>query len=206
MGKFRIGEKDRALQSFPGSRRSDLWGRRFQHLRLRSRRPGTGEFPGFPGGFLSPRQVLTGLARPKARGSAFWISGRAVAGGDSRNPSSSFRRLCSGSMNDMCLERQFQDLFALVPLSDQQCQARAASHAPIAHVPFDFVVGEMLFPAGAYDVAQTEIPGTLALRRNGCEYPTALVQEIRSERNSSELLFYRQENLYFLAQVLASAE
>jgi hypothetical protein len=41
------------------------------------------------------------------------------------------------------------------------------------------------------------------LRHNGCEYPAALVQEIRSRRERAELLFYRQENLYFLAQLLA---
>lgn len=104
----------------------------------------------------------------------------------------------------MYADGQFQDLFALVPLSGQDAGSGADWDA-VAHVPFDFVVGEMLFPAGSYDIAQTDIPGTLALRRNGSEYPTALVQEIRSERDGSELLFYRQENLYFLAQVLASA-
>jgi hypothetical protein len=105
----------------------------------------------------------------------------------------------------MCLDSQFRDFFALVPLSNQEAETSVDADAVVAHVPFDFVVGEMLFPAGAYDIAETDIPGTVALRRNGSEYPTALVQEIRSERDGSELLFYRQENLYFLAQVLASA-
>jgi hypothetical protein len=104
----------------------------------------------------------------------------------------------------MCVDSQNQDLFALVPLATGCDETSADCAAGVAHVPFDFVVGEMLFPAGAYDIAETDIPGTLALRRNGCEYPTALVQEIRSERDVSKLLFYRQENLYFLAQVLAS--
>ena len=114
----------------------------------------------------------------------------------------------------MYADSQFQDLIALVPLSGQDASSSADWDA-VAHVPFDFVVGEMLFPAGAYDIAHTDIPGTLALRRNGSEYPTALVQEIRScprgdgrsgRPSKNELLFYRQENLYFLAQVLASAE
>ncbi len=105
----------------------------------------------------------------------------------------------------MCADNQLQDLFALVPLSTESCERSEDFDAAIAHVPFDFVVGEMLFPAGAYDLAQSGIPGTLALRRNGCEYPTALVQEIRCQQDSSKLLFYRQENLYFLAQVLANA-
>lgn len=114
----------------------------------------------------------------------------------------------------MYRDSQFRDLFALVPLSNQDVDTNTDSDA-VAQVPFDFVVGEMLFPAGAYDVTQTDIPGTLALRRNGSEYPTALVQEIRSSPRSdgrsgrpfkNELLFYRQENLYFLAQVLASGD
>ena len=105
----------------------------------------------------------------------------------------------------MRLDSKIIDMFALVPLSNPEEPLGGDGETVVAHVPFDFVVGEMLLPAGAYDVAQTDIPGTLVLRRNGSEYPAALVQEIRSERESSELLFYRQENLYFLAQVLASA-
>jgi hypothetical protein len=100
-------------------------------------------------------------------------------------------------------DSQLHELFALVPLANQSDESLTDPDAGVAHVPFDFVVGEMLYPAGAYEVSQTGIPGTLALRRNGCEYPAALVQEIRLERDSSELLFYQQENLYFLAQVLA---
>lgn len=103
-------------------------------------------------------------------------------------------------------DSQFQNLFALVPLSNQDRASSVDRDAVVAHVPFDFVVGEMLFPAGAYDIARTDIPGMLALRRNGSEYPTALVQEICSQTDSSELLFYRQENLYFLAQVLAGGD
>jgi hypothetical protein len=106
-------------------------------------------------------------------------------------------------MNSMSSEGELDSFFALVPLSDQHSAANQQADAAVVNVPFDFVVGEMLLPAGAYDLEQTEIPGMLALRRNGCEYPAALVQEIRSERDRSKLLFYRQENLYFLAQVLA---
>jgi len=103
----------------------------------------------------------------------------------------------------MYSEGKLDNLLALVPLSDQSSRTNSEPDTAVAHVPFDFVVGEMLMPAGSYDLQQTEIPGMLALRRNGCEYPDALVQEIPSEHESSKLLFYRQENLYFLAQVLA---
>jgi hypothetical protein len=106
-------------------------------------------------------------------------------------------------MDQMCSEYQLEKVFALVSLAEQPSAPGNDGRAGSANVPFDFVVGEMLLPAGTYDLNETEIPGLLALRQNGCDYPAALVQEIRSERNSSKLLFYRQENLYFLAQVLA---
>ncbi len=101
----------------------------------------------------------------------------------------------------MCSE--IGDVFAFVPLGDGSEVPVADGDKAVAHVPFDFVVGELLLPAGAYEIAQTEIPGMLALRRNGCVYPAALVQEIRSERDNAKLLFYRQQDLYFLAQVLS---
>jgi len=46
------------------------------------------------------------------------------------------------------------------------------------------------------------IPGMLAIRQVGCKFPAALVQAIGSS-DGENLLFYRNENLYFLAQVLA---
>jgi len=104
--------------------------------------------------------------------------------------------------NFMCLEEETR--LALVPLSDQPSRIDSELDAAVVYVPFDFVVGEMLLPAGSYDLLQTEIPDMLALRRNGCRYPAALVKKVRSERESPQLLFYRQENLYFLAQVLSS--
>lgn len=103
----------------------------------------------------------------------------------------------------MYSESEMNDLFAFVPLSNAMDAPEADAAAAVADVPFDFVVGEMLLPAGCYDVEPTEIPGVRALRRNGCQYPAALVQEIRSESDGSKLLFYRQQNLYFLAQILA---
>jgi hypothetical protein len=106
-------------------------------------------------------------------------------------------------MTPMCSGRELDNRFALVPLSGADEESNTDQETAMAHVPFDFVVGEILLPAGAYDLMHTEIPGMLALHKNGCAYPSALVQEIRSERDTAKLLFYRHENLYFLAQVLA---
>jgi hypothetical protein len=98
-------------------------------------------------------------------------------------------------------QKELDGLLAFIPVSEV-AGAHVESTA-VANVPFDFVVGEMLLPAGRYDLGDTDVPGLVALRHNGCEYPAALVQEIRSRRERAELLFYRQENLYFLAQLLA---
>jgi hypothetical protein len=76
----------------------------------------------------------------------------------------------------------------------------------LAHVPFDFLVGEMLMPAGPYAVSYSEVTGMYAVRRWDSESLTVLVQGINLDQNSptipSSLLFYCQQNSYFLAQAL----
>ena len=58
MEKFRIREQTGPCEVFQGAGEATFGGGAFQHLRLRSRRPGTGEFPGFPGGFYHPGKFL----------------------------------------------------------------------------------------------------------------------------------------------------
>ena len=76
----------------------------------------------------------------------------------------------------------------------------------LAHVPFDFVVGEMLMPAGFYAVAPSEVTGMYAVTRWDADSSTILVQAINLDQNCptipSSLLFYCQQNSYFLAQAL----
>jgi hypothetical protein len=105
-------------------------------------------------------------------------------------------------MNPMPLSNEQNDPYELVPLSSP-VEAGSRENLCVAHIPFDFVVGEMLLPAGEYGIERTEIPGMLALRQVGCSCPAALVQAIGSSQVTPNLLFYRNENLYFLAQVLA---
>lgn len=105
-------------------------------------------------------------------------------------------------MNTMPSRNEKNDPYALVPLSSPADASDSRQKLAVARVPFDFVVGEMLLPAGDYGVERTEIPGMLALRQLGCNCPAALVQAIGSSQGEN-LLFYRNENLYFLAQVLA---
>lgn len=105
------------------------------------------------------------------------------------------------TMNNMP-SRNENDPYALIPLSSSSETRDSREKLAVARVPFDFVVGEMLLPAGDYGIERTEIPGMLALRQLGCNCPAALVQAIGSS-DGENLLFYRNENLYFLAQVLA---
>lgn len=153
-------------------------------------------------GIIWPISYETGPA--KGEGKRFWTSGRAAADGSSRNPSSSSRRLVKFMwfLNSMRPKNEPNQTFELVPLCSSPEAGSQPESLSIAKVPFDFVVGEMLLPAGAYGVEPTEIPGLLALRPVGGTCPAALVQAIGSN-GASNLLFYRYSNLYFLAQVLA---
>ena len=79
----------------------------------------------------------------------------------------------------------------------------------LAHVPFDFVVGERVFAAGPYAAEPSELAGMLAVRRADTDSTPVLVQAISFPRSAqpalSKLLFYCQRGRYFLAQVLTRA-
>jgi len=79
--------------------------------------------------------------------------------------------------------------------------------ASVAHVPFDFVVGATVLPAGPYAVEPTQTGRMCRVRRADCDSEAVLVHAIRGSRRRaslpSKLLFYCQENSYFLAQALA---
>jgi hypothetical protein len=64
----------------------------------------------------------------------------------------------------------------------------------------------MLMPAGPYAVAPSEITGMFAVRRWDSESSTVFVQGINLDQDRptvpSSLLFYCQQNFYFLAQAL----
>jgi hypothetical protein len=74
------------------------------------------------------------------------------------------------------------------------------------HIPFDFYVGEKTWEAGLYRVGPSEVPGTVTLNRSRCRSLGVLVQSIecpgQGDSSSARLLFYRQQDCYFLAQLL----
>jgi hypothetical protein len=100
--------------------------------------------------------------------------------------------------------------YAVVSLSLFYDSAEESASVSIAHVPFDFMVGDMQFLPGAYAVEPSLVPGRCSVRPVGCESPRVLVQAISIPRQrngmSRKLLFYQQRNRYFLAQVVAAAD
>ena len=73
----------------------------------------------------------------------------------------------------------------------------------LVEVPFDFVVGEVLLPAGLYEVSPSSLLGMLKLRRAGTDSQPMLVPAVNLDQEQrsipDKLLFYCQEDLYFLA-------
>jgi|KBSMisStandDraft_5_1062788.scaffolds.fasta_scaffold1033402_2 hypothetical protein len=96
--------------------------------------------------------------------------------------------------------------YAMVSLDPLVDSGRDQMGTSLAHVPFDFLVGEMLLRAGPYAVAPSELSGMFSVRRCDSESSTVFVQGINLDEGSStvpnSLLFYCQQNSYFLAQAL----
>jgi hypothetical protein len=95
--------------------------------------------------------------------------------------------------------------FSIVSLSVFE-PAGKNSVASVAHVPFNFLVGETMFSGGPYLIEACESADMMRIRPAGCDSPEALVQAIgipkREDGLSMKLLFYCRQERYFLAQVL----
>ncbi|HZQ22783.1 MAG TPA: hypothetical protein VFA89_08275 [Terriglobales bacterium] len=80
----------------------------------------------------------------------------------------------------------------------------------VAHVPFDFRIGDVMFKAGRYALGPSQLAGMFFVRADGREGPAALVQAVQVPRQRDgiwrKLLFYRQNARYFLAQVLVASD
>ena len=86
----------------------------------------------------------------------------------------------------------------------------ADGNGSIAHVPFDFVIGNVHFRAGTYAIESQKTNDMFHVRPAGATSPEASVQArcMPPQRDgmSRKLLFYRQNGNYHLAQVLSVAE
>lgn len=77
-----------------------------------------------------------------------------------------------------------------------------------AHIPFDFSVGNLNFPAGDYDIglANSSINQTtliLRQKQSGKAKFVSIIQRETSEKlDVSNLVFNRYENQYFLAKMI----
>ena len=80
----------------------------------------------------------------------------------------------------------------------------------IAHVPFDFLVGDVHFRAGAYAIESRKAKDMFHVHPAGAASPEAFVQAScmppQRDGMSRKLLFYRQNGTYHLAQVLSVAD
>jgi len=96
--------------------------------------------------------------------------------------------------------------FALVSLAPRLDLDGLEAGTAWAQVPFDFLVGEMVLPAGEYAVEASSLQGMLSMRRADSNSGEVLVQGINFNRHSqvlpNKLLFYYEQDSYFLAQAL----
>ncbi|PYX94322.1 MAG: hypothetical protein DMG71_12835 [Acidobacteria bacterium] len=95
--------------------------------------------------------------------------------------------------------------FSVVSLSIFE-PAETNSVTAVVHVPFNFLVGEIMLSASPYLIGASELADTMLIRPANSDSPKALVQAIgipkQKDGLSMKLLFYCRGGRYFLAQVL----
>lgn len=114
-----------------------------------------------------------------------------------------------GFVNPIAGATEWSDELFLTVNTSPSADSGTDEEQAVAHIPFDFVVGEMLLRAGPYAIEPSTLRGMLMIRRADCDSQPMLVQAIgtvdRRQAIPSKLLFYCQQNLYFLAHVLTGS-
>jgi hypothetical protein len=94
--------------------------------------------------------------------------------------------------------------YSIVKVATERDSDRA-----LALIPFDFMVGERRLRSGHYALEPRGVRGMVIVRRADSRCEPVIVQAIRTNLSAQEmpdsLLFYQQEDFYFLAQALLSA-
>jgi hypothetical protein len=92
---------------------------------------------------------------------------------------------------------------AFVPVYSFSEIQESSETVSLVEIPFEFMVGDVRFPAGRYGLDRCEVPGMLRLRRAGEHTSGVLVQAIPGQHSNSprELIFYCHRGSYFLAHV-----
>ena len=85
--------------------------------------------------------------------------------------------------------------------------ACAYAQAPAFKVPFDFTVGNQVFPAGAYQVSYSATKTAILIRSRDDDRFHALttIHPADPSISDSEVVFTKYGNQYFLHEVLCSA-
>jgi hypothetical protein len=103
-----------------------------------------------------------------------------------------------------------QSYLSVVSLSLFRESESANGAGSVAHVPFDFLIGDVQFRAGTYAIEAHKAKDMFHVHPTGANSPEAFVQArcMPPQRDgmSRKLLFYRQNGNYYLAQVLSVAE
>ena len=97
--------------------------------------------------------------------------------------------------------------FAVIRLLPGSGSALEDQRTSVAHVPFDFSVGEITLQAGPYTVTPTDRAGVVRMHSSEEASPQLLVQSIHvpgtDDPKAGHILFYCWRDRYYLAQVLA---
>jgi hypothetical protein len=93
-------------------------------------------------------------------------------------------------------------LLAMILLAAGSLSAQIGG-AVKATVPFDFTAGNISLPAGEYQIASSEHPGTLVLRGEGSSsmFIGANAAQASAVAQSTKLVFHRYGDRYFLYQL-----
>lgn len=94
-------------------------------------------------------------------------------------------------------------LLAMILLAAGSLSAQI-SGAVKATVPFDFTAGNISLPAGEYQIASSEHPGTLVLRGEGSSsglFIGSNAAQANAVAQSTKLVFHRYGDRYFLYQL-----
>jgi hypothetical protein len=99
--------------------------------------------------------------------------------------------------------------YAVTSLARWEAATDQTTATWIAHIPFHFFVGQIMFPAGPYLLESSEMADMFSIRPSDHDDPKSLVHAISIPKQnnglSRKLLFYCREERYFLGQVLIAA-
>jgi hypothetical protein len=105
------------------------------------------------------------------------------------------------------MKKTFVPLLAVILLAVGSLSAQI-SNAVKADIPFGFTAGNITMPAGEYQIANSDHPGTLLIRSEGSSgmFVGANAAQANGRAGSTKLVFHRYGDRYFLYQIWVQGE